>query len=285
MGGSSYNSERREKSSEQHEYRSKTREQIFVEKKIHEKMDPRGIHFREARDSEAHPAAKPIQFYLDVTGSMRHVPHEMIVDGLPKLMSSLIQNGAPDAALMFGAIGDHETDRSPLQIGQFESGDEELDGWLTKTWLESGGGSNPGESYLLAWYFAAFHVRTDAWEKRQEKGFLFTIGDESCLPVLPMSAVQKIMGEAAVGQGQYTMQELLDAAQKQNHVYHIHLNHASRFCDPKWKQLLGNNLIEMSDHREVSHIIANVILSHVKDPGQAATQATNTTEKPVQNFL
>jgi hypothetical protein len=70
---------------------------------------------------------------------------------------------------------------------------------------------NAGESYLLAWYFAAFHTRTDAFEKRNQKGILFTVGDEPCLKVLPASAIREIMG---TGQQTYTHYELLEEAQK-----------------------------------------------------------------------
>ena len=34
------------------------------------------------------------------------------------------------------------------------------------------------ESYELALYFAAYKTSCDAWEKRQKKGYLFTLGDE-----------------------------------------------------------------------------------------------------------
>jgi hypothetical protein len=163
---------------------------------------------------------------------------------------------------MFGAIGDHECDRAPLQIGQFESGDAELDMWLTRTWLEGRGGGNAGESYLLAWYFGAFHVKTDAWLKRNTKGFLFTIGDEPCLPKLPRSAVQGIMGSTSVAQDTYTREQLLDEAQQENHVYHIHINHG-RSVHPWWKEALGQNLIEIDDHRQVAKTISDIVLSHL----------------------
>ena len=108
-------------------------------------------------------------------------------------MGGLIQNGIPDPTLLFLAIGDHECDKSPLQVGQFESGDPELDLWLTRTWLEKGGGGNAGESYLLAHYFAAYHTDIDAYNKRGKRGFLFTVGDEPGLTSLPGRVIDEIM--------------------------------------------------------------------------------------------
>lgn len=260
-----------------------------VERQVHKDMNPSGVVFRECRDSESHPNAIPIQLYLDVTGSMGHIPHEMIKDGLPTLMGALTQNGVPDAALMFGAIGDHECDSVPLQVGQFESGDAELDMWLTRSYLEGGGGGNAGESYLLAWYFAANHVKTDSFIKRNKKGFLFTIGDEPCLKHLPHNAVKGIMGDSAVGQESYTVQELLAAAQESNHVYHIHLTHGGRLRDDAWKQMLGKNLIEITDHKTVAKVISEIILSEkdviVGAPSYPAPAAKEEDDSKPHNHL
>lgn len=265
MGYGHYSLEDRTVRSFSKGYSTKSVDEIFTqnrERKMHEDMNPHGVVNRICSDSEAHPNVTPIQLYLDVTGSMGHIPHQLIKDGLPTLMGTLIQNGVQDATLMFGAVGDHECDRCPLQIGQFESGDAELDMWLTRTYLEGGGGGNSGESYPLAWYFAANHVHTDAFEKRGKKGFVFTIGDEPFLKNVPVSALKGIMGDTAVGQGNYTAQELLAAAQKKNHVYHIFLEHGSRRCNSEWKQLLGNNLIIIDDYTQVSKTISEIVLSH-----------------------
>jgi hypothetical protein len=249
-------------------YKTKSVNELFtqnVEKKIHESMNPLGITIRESCDSDTHPNTIPIQLYLDVTGSMGHIPHHMIKEGLPKLMGSLIQNGVKDASLMFGAIGDHVCDNYPLQIAQFESGDAELDMWLTRTYLEGGGGGNEGESYLLAWYFAANHIRTDAFSKRNKKGFIFTIGDEPCLKDLPSSAIKSIMGDNILEKSNYTIHELLELAQIQNNVYHININHGRRNCDPSWHELLGKNLIEITDYNTLSTVISDIILSYEND--------------------
>jgi hypothetical protein len=285
MGNSSYSTTSRSIRSKSSGFFSKSREEIFTqskEGKSHEQMNPKGIVYRECRDSEAHPNATPIQLYLDVTGSMGHIPHEMIKDGLPTLMGNLIQRGVEDASLMFGAIGDHECDRSPLQVGQFESGDEELDMWLTRTWLEGGGGGNGGESYSLAWYFAGNHVATDAWEKRNQKGFVFTIGDEPFLNSLPMSAVKEIMKDSAVGQSTWDATVLLEQAQKTNHVFHIFLEHGYRKVDSAWKELMGDHLIVAKDYKDIPQIISETILTiqGERNPSENATvYSSNTTDK------
>jgi len=232
--------------------------ELFKQNVIHQSLDPKGVEFRECRDNDDHPEAIPVQLYLDVTGSMGHIPMEFIRDGLPTMMGTLLQRGIPDAALMFGAIGDHECDSAPLQVAQFEADDELLDAHLKNTYLESGGGGNRGESYALAWAFAGMNIRTDAWEKRQEKGFVFTIGDEPYLETYPKNAFKRIQGSASKMQSDMTAGTLLAAARETNHVFHIHIDHGRRL-DPGWKQLLGDNLLEVKDYKTIPALIAETI--------------------------
>lgn len=261
MGGTRYDFGAREDRAKKVGYASKSASEIFTQNALriaHESMNPNGVVFREARDSDVHPNTVPIILGLDVTGSMGHIPHELIKEGLPKLMGGIIQGGVPDPALLFLGIGDHECDRYPLQVGQFESGDEELDMWLTRTYIEGGGGGNAGESYLLAWYFAAFHTKTDAFEKRGQKGLLFTVGDEPGLKTLPASAIKEIVGQ---GQQTYTHLELLAEAQKKYDVYHISVLHSGQAinADVEWKELLGQNCLSIEDHREIPNVIKKII--------------------------
>jgi hypothetical protein len=263
MGSTRYDVDARYLRAKGEGYDSKSANDIFIQNSLrmaHESMNSKGITFREARDSDVHPNSIPIILGLDVTGSMGHIPHELIKEGLPKLMGGIIQGGIPDPALLFLGIGDHECDRYPLQVGQFESGDKELDMWLTRTYLEGGGGGNPGESYLLAWYFAAFHTKTDAYEKRNQKGVLFTIGDEPCLKVLPGSAIKEIMG---VSSHTYTEIELLTEAKKKYDVYHLSVLHSSgaEFAEKSWKELLGQNCISIKDHKQIANVIKEIICS------------------------
>ncbi|MCJ7933953.1 MAG: hypothetical protein MUW56_10040 [Chryseobacterium sp.] len=267
MGSTRYDIDARYDRASKAGYETKSANEIFTQnakRKAHESMNPYGISFRESRDSEVHPNSVPVILGLDVTGSMGYIPHELIREGLPKLMGGIIQGGVPDPALLFLGIGDHECDGYPLQVGQFESGDEELDMWLTRTYIESGGGGNAGESYLLAWYFAAFHTRTDAFEKRKQKGLLFTVGDEPCLKVLPASAIREIMG---TGQQTYTSMELLEEAKKRYEVYHINVLHSGQAerAARGWKELLGQNCISIEDHREIPNVIKGIICGPFKN--------------------
>ena len=248
-----------------------------VERKIHEEMMPSKALLRESRDSETHPNSVPIIIGLDETGSMGDIPVEMVKDGLPKMVSKIIQNGVPDPQILFLGIGDHECDKAPLQVGQFESGDAELDLWLTRTWNEHGGGSNAGESYLLAWYFAAMHTVHDCNEKRDQKGLLFTIGDEPNLKHLPKSAIKEIMGNNP--QSSYTDVELLELAQKTYDVYHIIVNHSYGAERSKnyWEGMLGQNCIMITDYSKIGDTIANIVLSNVN----ARVLSTPKSNKPV----
>jgi len=248
-------------------YHTKAADDIFVQnrkREIHESMEPSKALLREARDSGLHPNSVPIIVGLDVTGSMGYIPHQLVKDGLPNMVEAMVQKGVKSPAILFLGIGDHETDRAPLQVGQFESGDEELDLWLTRTWLEGRGGANSGESYHLAWYFGAKHTITDSMEKRGEKGFLFTIGDEPCLPTLPKRSVEELMGKPS--QDNFKTEDLLAAAQEKYHVFHLHImegsngNHSLGY----WEKLLGQNCIQVDDHTNVGKVIAETVASHVE---------------------
>ncbi|WPD21121.1 MAG: hypothetical protein SD837_13025 [Candidatus Electrothrix scaldis] len=261
MGWGSYSLDNRKARSKERGYASRSVREIFSQREINRAMNPYGVKIRESRDSEEHPESVSIILALDVTGSMGSIPHHLVKEGLPKIMGRIIQSGTKDPQLMFLAIGDHEYDRSPLQVGQFESSDELLDKWLTNVYLEGGGGGNTGESYLLAWYFAAFHTSIDCFEKRKQKGFLFTIGDEPTLPDIEAKDLKQIMGD-----GQYEAfhaATLLDKAREFYHVYHLHIKqtYAGGMQETMegWKQILGDHLIILDQHEEVSTVIPEII--------------------------
>lgn len=232
------------------------------EQKAHSLMESRGAVLRVARDSKEHPNTVPIIIALDLTGSMGHIPHHLIKSGLPTLMSSIIQAGVKDPALLFLGVGDHEVDRYPLQVAQFESGDEELDMWLTRTYLESGGGGNEGESYGLAHYYAANHCETDAWDKRKQKGILITIGDEPSLKSYPNPAMKEVMGNGDIKT--FNDVEMLAKAQEQWEVFHIYPISGYERPDTMsyWKQLLGDRFFTVKGEEEIISKSIELVLEY-----------------------
>lgn len=295
MGSTSYSFDSRQVRASTLGYATNTIYQNFtqnVKRMIHESMIPSKALLRESRDSVTHPNSVPIIIALDVTGSMLGIPQELVIKGLPKMMAGIIQRGILDPQVLFLAIGDHTCDNYPLQVGQFESGDEELDMWLTRTYLEGGGGGNAGESYLLAWYFGGNHTVTDAWEKRKQKGFLFTIGDEPCLQSLPSSAINEIMG--VTPQAAYKLEDVLEKAKETYNVFHLHVMEGT--AGPRslqfWKNLLGQNCIEVKHHEDISKIIADIVVSNtniatpVTAPvAQTVTTDTGNTTEPTKIML
>jgi hypothetical protein len=292
MGYGGYSMENRATRAVDEGYAHKSTHEIFQQREIHNKMNPKGVSIRESRDSDDHPNTKSVVLALDVTGSMGSIPHYLVKEGLPKIMGKIMQQGIQDPQMLFLAIGDHECDNSPLQVGQFESNDELLDKWLTDVYLEGGGGGNDGESYLLAWYFAARHTALDSIEKRNEKGFLFTVGDEPTLKSIPSESLVNIMGN-----GQYfntSASELLDAAKEIYHVYHLHIKETGsggrQSVMDGWKQLMGDNLIIVERKEDVSRIIPEIIAKHqskdtvsseTKNSDVATTENNQTKEEEI----
>jgi len=267
MGHGHYSLEERGIRANKLGYKTKSAQDIFKEKYINKDMNPFKLKIRESRDSEEHPDSISIIIGLDVTGSMGTVPHHLVKEGLPNLMNKIMENGVKDTQILFMGIGDHKIDKAPLQIGQFESSDPLMDKWLTDVYLEGGGGRNGGESYFLAWYFAANHTSIDCMEKRCKKGYLITIGDEPTHKDITSDNIKKIMGEVNENlfeeAGNITAIELLTEAQKKYDVYHIHI-HQTRSGQIEstidgWKELLGDKLIIAEAKEDVPNIISSII--------------------------
>jgi hypothetical protein len=181
------------------------------------KMNPLGVKMRESRDSAKHPNSIGIVFALDVSGSMGEIPKQLATKTLPTFMDSVL-TVLPDPQICFMAFGNVTSDRSPLQVGQFESEAQLIDGWLSKLHLEGGGGGL-GESYDLAMYFATHHVAMDCWEKRQKKGYFFMTGDEVSFVSMPQSFVKQVIGDDVEMEAR--MDETIVALQKRFHVFFL----------------------------------------------------------------
>lgn len=230
-------------------------------RKVHEKMDPKGVKVRESRDSAAHPNSLPIAVYFDVTGSMGGVPVKM-QKKLTLLNGLLLRKGyVQDPQILFGAVGDARSDQASLQVGQFESGIE-MDDDLGRIWIEGGGGGSKEESYQNAIYFMARHTVSDAWEKRGKKGYLFLIGDEKPYPSVSRDQIKKIVGDDI--QADITVADIVRECRERYHVFFILPNETSYFDDPEieqvWSKLLSKeNFIKLDNPEGVCEAIATAI--------------------------
>ncbi|CAL9474397.1 hypothetical protein SUDANB95_02890 [Actinosynnema sp. ALI-1.44] len=223
-------------------------------------LDPYGVTVRECRDSPDHADSTPIAVLFDVTGSMGQVP-KIMQRKLGKLHGLLQRKGyLTDPQILFGGIGDADSDRVPLQVGQFES-DNRMDEQLRTIFLEGNGGGQKSESYELAAYFIARHVATDAWEKRGRKGYLFLIGDELDKPRLEARHIRRLLGDD-VHQDIDPASVYRELARKW-HVYFVLPNQSHYYDDPDiadhWRGLLGQHFLKLDDPGAVCELIAATI--------------------------
>ena len=176
---------------------------------------------------------------FDATASMGYLAKELATKCLHSTVTSLLSDEKiSDPQVLCAAIGDCKSDRYALQVTQFES-DIRIIRQLLDLHLEGGGGGNGGESYNLLWYFAAYHTRHDHFEKREKKGFLFTIGDDFCHSEL--SAVELRSNFPVFAAYNISNEELIAEVRKTYHIFHIHIEKG----DPqdgeiyrRWSQLI-----------------------------------------------
>jgi hypothetical protein len=242
---------------------TKTADRIFTSKKLHSDLNPSGVVMRESRDSDLNPNSNAIIIGVDVTGSMGIISEYMVKTGLGVLFNEILdRKPVADPHLMVMAIGDVKYDSSPLQVSQFEA-DITITDWLEKIHVEQGGGGNDSESYHLPLYFAAHHTSIDCFEKRNKKGYLFTIGDEFTPPQLSSDEIYKVMGYRS--ETNYTYEELLEAASKMYEVFHIIVaegNCARRQPDKvksDWVKVLGQRAVILTDYTKLSEVIVSLI--------------------------
>ncbi|MCX7024513.1 MAG: hypothetical protein NT080_07825 [Spirochaetes bacterium] len=162
---------------------SATADQAMSRREIHPDLAPAG-RILSTR------AKNPIVVAMDVTRS-RGNDSKIVYDKMPMLYGQIMLQGyLADPAISFAAIGDATSgDRAPLQVADFASGDG-LDGWLTKIWLEEGGGGTGRESYELAAYFYARNCVLPA----DAKGIFFITGDEGFYPEAAGDQVARLIG-------------------------------------------------------------------------------------------
>ncbi len=233
-----------------------------VAAKVHPLMDPSGLRnrCRESRDSATHPASSAVAVLFDVTGSMHRVPR-ILQENLCNLFGLLLKQGyVKDPAILIGGVGDATCDLAPLQVGQFESGNEVEDD-LGRLFLEGGGGGQKTESYELALYFLARKTAIDCQEKRGRKGYAFLIGDELPYKRVKRREVKHVFGDKLPGD--IPIRDIIAEAQQKYEIFFVLPNLTSYYDDPEilrvWRSLLGQNVLRLDDPRGISELIASTI--------------------------
>jgi hypothetical protein len=226
----------------------------------HDDLNPVLFRVRESCDSAANPQSTPIIIGVDETGSMGHLATEIIKGGLGTIVQGIRdRKPVPDPHILLAAIGDATCDRAPIQATQFEAGTE-LVAQIEKFFIEGCGGGNGGESYPIVWWLARHKTSCDAITKRGRRGYLFTIGDEAPLHVLTRHQIRHFLG--AEVESDVTIEDLLAEVQSRWHVFHlITPTDATTHQDAvrKWRALLGERAMVVSDHRRLGEVIVSAM--------------------------
>lgn len=243
-------------------YSNKSTDQVFSAKVVTSAIDPKNITVRECRDSTAHPQSTPIAIFTDLTGSMATQAAHLVKTGLGTLVTEILsKQPITDPAIMFCGIGDQRMGDQGLQVGQYESGADEMVTDLTRLVMQGGGG-NCRESYLLAWYFINHYTSLDSVEKRNQKGFLFTIGDEAPYEDGVSSSELKNCFDNGDLAG-VSSKDLLESLEKTHHVFHLIIEEGhhgkDKFTINSWRNLLGERAIIVKDVNKVPEIIMGIL--------------------------
>jgi hypothetical protein len=232
---------------------------------VHKTLDPKlpntvGKFIRESLDSDAAPNSRAIAVLFDVTGSMQLVPR-LFSKKLEKLMSSLVKKGfVPDPHIMFGGIGDATCDKAPLQLGQFEGGNE-IDDTLTNIFLEGGGGGRSEESYDLALYYIARKTDCDCIKKRGQKGYLFILGDERLYPAVRASQVKEFIGDTL--EKDIPIDEMVAEVKKNWNLFFVMPGGTSYWGNDSVigpnRKMFGQNFILLENPDDVCELIVSTI--------------------------
>ena len=261
--------------------RSQSRSQIFTQSRLAPELDPARIKYRESCDSEANPQSTPIILAVDETGSMGVLAEVIIKQGLGTIMKAIYdRRPVTDPHILCMALGDAFTDSAPLQATQFEASVEPLTNQVRKLFLEGNGGGNGGESYALAWLFAASKTKCDAFAKGR-KGFLFTIGDEAPHRTVTREQAQQFAGVSV--EADLDARSLLGALKDDWQVFHLIVETSStqeQNAVQKWRELLGERAIVVSDVERLPEVIVSLVQAVAGTSPDAIVESWDETAAP-----
>ena len=234
--------------------------QIFDSKSANDGNKTNLIRIRESRDNADSPKSTPVIIGFDVTASMGYLAKEIATNSLNRMITTILDNKAVrDPQVLCAAIGDVKSDKYPLQVSQFES-DIRMVRQLMSLCLEGGGGGNGGESYNLVWYFASRHTKTDCFEKRNEKGILFTIGDDKCHADLSRTEIFYAFADNVP----YTLsnEELIREVSQKYDIFHLYIENdtaSDKEVYRYWNDMLPGRAAPIN--RKDIGLLANLIVA------------------------
>ncbi|MDQ7821212.1 MAG: hypothetical protein RDV48_00320 [Candidatus Eremiobacteraeota bacterium] len=230
----------------------------------------------------------PIVCIFDVTGSMGDWS-KTIYDKLPLFFGEVEKQGyLTDPAISFAAVGDAYTDRAPIQVCNF-SQSRELDDYLSRVFLEAGGGGQNMESYELMAYYYLHHCILS----KPELSFLFITGDEGFYPHIEPSQVKNLFGDSIE---KLESRKVFEQLRNKFNVFLIHKRYEYDGMEGKilkqWKDVLGERILMLNDPKAIIDVMLGAValtsgsrsldtyLKDMKDRGQSTRRL-----KDVENSL
>ena len=232
-------------------------QQIFKNKQMDPKYDPKNINIRESRDSADSPESTPIIIAFDDTGSMGYLAQEIAQNSLNKTVTEIYdKNPVTNPHVMCAAYG-NSGDVGPLQVTQFEA-DIKIVEQLLDLWIVLRGRGDSGDP--LIWYFAAKHTSIDSFEKRGKKGFLFTIGDDTIKRPITGIDIYNIFGDEYTKKD-YSAEELLAMAKGKYNVFHIVTKPLNEAVLGTWLSLMPNEtaIVEQDNVSNLYMVIISIM--------------------------
>jgi len=242
-----------------------SRAQVFSSLAMKDGVNPAKFDARECMLSAANPHPTPIILASDVTGSMGELAEQIVRTGLGEIMQRVYDlKPVSDPQVLCAAIGDIRSDEAPFQATQFEASGTALVEQIRELWLEGHGGGNGGESYFLAWAFAALKVKAAELDAGR-KGYLFTMGDECVHPGADHDAVRRILGVPDLKlEDQHVARRLLELARAHWHVFHLIVKPVpDQPVIAAWKDLMGERAILVEEPKNLAVGICSII-EHVE---------------------
>lgn len=245
---------------------------------------------RECRDNADNPNSVPIGIIVDVTGSMGRIA-DLIINNLHRVISVIQDRGVvPNPSICFGAVGDANSDKVPIQMGEFESDDKLAEQHLANIYREGKGGGQHRESYEIPMWFFANQVSTDHWDKRGSKGFLFIIGDEAPYPIIQATQIEAYCGDDLTED--VDLRALTTLLLERWNVFVLRPGQTSCYgmqvVQNEWEAVLGSErVIKVENWEEINSLIAGTIsvmcglsvtdtVAAMKDSGLIVGHSTST---------